>query len=71
MVHYKTSRGRQAVVQSAGFTMGILAAGLIGFVIALSPLGLVVGLVIGGAAALGVDFVVTDFAGRAYDWATK
>jgi hypothetical protein len=62
---------RQAVVQSAGFTAGVIAAGAIGFLIALSPLGLVVGLVVGGAAALGVDFFATNIAGRAYDWARQ
>jgi len=58
---------RQAVVQSAGFTAGVIAAGAIGFLIAVSPLGLVVGLVVGGAAALGVDFITTGFVGWGYD----
>ncbi|MCG7938720.1 MAG: hypothetical protein N0C88_07685 [Candidatus Thiodiazotropha lotti] len=59
---------REAVAQSAGFTIGIASAAVIGGAIAISPIGLVAGLVIGGAAAFGVDHIVKIGVEKIYSW---
>ena len=59
---------REAVVQSAGFTVGIAAGAVIGGAIALTPVGLAAGLVIGGAAAIGLDHIVKTGVEKIYSW---
>lgn len=58
---------RKAVVESVSFGAGITAGAVIGTVIALTPVGLFVGIVAGGAAAVGADYLVKDFTGWLYD----
>ena len=57
----------KAVVQSVSFGAGIGAGIFIGAVIALTPVGLIIGVVAGGAAAVGVDYAVKDRVGKMYD----
>lgn len=59
---------RKAVVQSVSFGAGIGAGIFIGAVIAFTPVGLAIGIVAGGAAAVGADYLVKDLVGRVYDW---
>jgi F0F1-type ATP synthase assembly protein I len=49
---------REAVVQSTGFVGGVGVGVLIGSAIALTPVGLVAGMVIGGVAAFGADHLI-------------
>lgn len=58
---------RKAVVQGTSFGFGIGAGAAIGAVIAFTPVGLAIGVVAGGAAAIGVDYGVKEFVGWAYD----
>ncbi|WP_133736931.1 hypothetical protein [Halospina denitrificans] len=62
---------RKAVVQGVSFGTGIGAGAVIATVIAFTPVGLAVGVVAGGAAAVGMDYLVKDWVGGFYDWATK
>jgi len=63
---------REAVVQSAGFTMGLTAATLLISAIAVAtPLGLVLVIATAGATALGVDWGTKVLAGKIYDNITK
>jgi hypothetical protein len=59
---------REAVVQGAGFGMGLYAAStLITLISVATPLGLVIVIAVAGATALGVDLVSKNVAGRVYD----
>lgn len=58
---------REAVVQSGSFSIGIGAGILIGAFVAATPVGLVFGLVLGGAAALGADYITNGVIGEIYD----
>ncbi|WP_339806753.1 hypothetical protein, partial [uncultured Marinobacter sp.] len=58
---------RKAVVEGSSFGLGILAGAVIGTVIAVTPVGLAIGIVVAGATAVGVDYAVKDFAGWMYD----
>lgn len=62
---------KQAFVQSAAFIVGLIAGGLISAVLVATPLGLVIGLVIGGAAAVAADHVMAGFIEQIYDWVAK
>ncbi len=59
---------RKAVVEASSFGIGIGIGMIIGTVIALTPVGLAIGIVAGGAAAVGMDYAVKEGVGRAYDW---
>lgn len=58
---------RKAVVEGGSFLAGIGAGVLIGAVIAVTPVGLAVGIVAGGAAAVGADYAFKDIIGWLYD----
>lgn len=58
---------REAAVQSSGFLAGIAAGAAIVFVIGTAPVGLVVGIVAAGGAAVVADKTVTGMAGYFYD----
>jgi hypothetical protein len=58
---------REAVVQSVGFAGGIGMGVLIAGAIALTPIGLVAGLVLGGAVAVGADHVLKNVVEKIYD----
>ncbi|MFC4260057.1 hypothetical protein ACFOZ5_13615 [Marinobacter lacisalsi] len=58
---------RKAVVEGGSFLVGIGAGVLIGAVIAVTPVGLAVGIVAGGAAAVGADYAFKDIIGWLYD----
>ncbi|QCF27190.1 hypothetical protein [Hydrocarboniclastica marina] len=60
---------REAVVQGGSFFAGLGAGAVIGTVIALTPVGLVIGVVAGGAIAVGADYLVKDLINLAYDMA--
>jgi F0F1-type ATP synthase assembly protein I len=57
-----------AVVQSAGFVGGIGMGVIIGGAIALTPVGLVAGLVIGGIAAVGGDHFIKAGVEKVLGW---
>jgi hypothetical protein len=59
---------REAVVQSAGFVGGIGMGVIIGGAIALTPVGLVAGLVIGGIAAVGADHFIKAGVEKVLGW---
>lgn len=59
---------RKAVVQGTSFGMGLVVGSAIGLVIAVTPVGLAIGLVAAGAAAVGMDYAVKEGVGRLYDW---
>ncbi|MES9853160.1 MAG: hypothetical protein ABW170_15190 [Candidatus Thiodiazotropha sp. L084R] len=59
---------REAVVQSAGFVGGIGVGVLIGGAIALTPVGLVTGLVIGGFVAFGADLAIKSTVETVYSF---
>jgi hypothetical protein len=40
-------------------------------VVALTPVGLVVGIVAAGAGAVGADYVLKEWLGGFYDWVTE
>jgi F0F1-type ATP synthase assembly protein I len=58
---------REAVIQSAGFAGGILAGAGIVFLIGAAPLGLVVGIVAAGVAAVVADKLATGIITNVYD----
>ncbi len=58
---------RKAVVESVSFGAGIATGVLVGAVIAMTPVGLIVGVVAGGAAAVGMDYGVKEIVGWMYD----
>ena len=58
---------REAVVEGASFGVGIGAGVAIGLIVAVTPVGLAIGIVAGGAAAIGVDYGVKRFVGGIYD----
>lgn len=59
---------RKAVVQGVSFGAGIYAGAAIATVIAITPVGLAIGIVAGGAAAVGIDYGVKEVVGGLYDW---
>jgi hypothetical protein len=59
---------REAVVQTGAFATGIGAGVLIAFAISLTPVGLAIGLVAAGAAAVGADYGSQWLIGEFYDW---
>ncbi len=60
---------REAWAQGAGFTMGLATAAAVGsFIIMFSPVGLVVGILAAGAAALLSDKVATTVSYAIYDF---
>lgn len=62
---------REAVVQGGSFAGGIAAGAAIGLVMALTPVGLVVGIVAAGTVAVGADYVFKDVLGNFYEWANR
>lgn len=63
---------REAVVQGAGFGMGLLAASaLITIISVATPLGLVMVIAAAGATALGIDILTKAGAGKIYDGLVK
>jgi hypothetical protein len=58
---------RETVIQSASFATGIMAGATIVFLIGAAPLGLVVGIVAAGAAAVVADKLVTGAITKVYD----
>ncbi|MGH1441633.1 MAG: hypothetical protein ACRBBR_16080, partial [Cellvibrionaceae bacterium] len=63
---------REAIVQGAGFGMGLTAATLLISAIAVAtPLGLVLVIATAGATALGVDVLTKAGVGKLYDGLTK
>ena len=58
---------KHAVMQGSGFTAALFTTAIIGAVLAATPVGLAVGIVIGGAAGVGSDRLVKELAGWAYD----
>ncbi|MCG8000115.1 MAG: hypothetical protein JAY99_11350 [Candidatus Thiodiazotropha lotti] len=59
---------REAVTESISFIGGIGVGVFIGGAIALTPVGLVAGMVIGGAAAIGADHYINAGIGSMFDW---
>lgn len=57
---------REAWVQGLSFAAGV-AVGTVGFVFLISPLGLVGGAIVAGAAAYGADKAVSQIFGKIYD----
>jgi len=75
-VHHAWKNGdpawkREAVVQSGAFAGGIAAGAAIGFVIALTPVGLAVAVVAAGAVAVGSDYLLKGIFGDLYDLVTE
>lgn len=63
---------REAVVQSAGFGMGLVAASaLITIISVATPLGLVMVIAAAGATALGIDLLTKAGTGMIYDGLVK
>ena len=62
---------RKAFVQGGAFAGGIGAGVAIGMVMALTPVGLAVGIVAAGAVAVGADYAIKGFIGGFYDWVTE
>ena len=63
---------RQAVVETTSFAAGLALAGTIASVVVLmTPAGLLVGLVVGGGAAVGVDLIAKEAVGFMYDKLTR
>ena len=58
---------RHAAMQGSGFTAALFTTAMIGAVIAATPVGLAVGIVVGGLAGVGSDRLVKKAAGWAYD----
>lgn len=72
-VHYSWQNNdpnweRKAVVQGVSFGAGIGVGAVIGMVVTFTPMGLAIGIVAAGAAAVGMDYLVKDGVGRMYDW---
>jgi hypothetical protein len=59
---------REAAVQSAGFVGGIGMGMLIGSAIAITPVGLVAGLIVGGVVAVGADHGIKAVVEKIFDW---
>jgi hypothetical protein len=59
---------REAVVQAGAFATGIGAGVGIAFIISLTPVGLVLGLVAAGTAAVAADYTSQGLIGEIYDW---
>ncbi|WP_339805444.1 hypothetical protein, partial [uncultured Marinobacter sp.] len=59
---------RKAVVEGVSFGAGIGMGMVIGTVIAVTPVGLAVGIVVAGATAVGADYLVKEGVKRMYDW---
>lgn len=75
-VHHMRKEGdprwkREAVVQTGAFAAGIGAGVAIGLVVAFSPVGLVVGLVAAGTAAVVMDHLSQRGIGHVYDLVVK
>ena len=75
-VHHAWKNGdpawkREAVVQSGAFAGGIAAGAAIGFVIALTPVGLAVAVVAAGAVAVGSNYLLKGIFGDLYDLVTE
>lgn len=62
---------KMAVVEGGSFAMGLGAGVAVGFVLTITPVGLAVAIVAGGAAAVGVDHVLKRFFTAMYDWVFK
>lgn len=62
---------REAVMQSVGFSAGLLAGVAIAFAVSVTPVGLIVGVVAAGTAGVITDKIVTTTTGTIYDWATQ
>lgn len=60
-----------AVVEGGSFAMDLGAGVAVGFILAITPVGLTVAIVAGGAAAVGVDHVLKRFFSAMYDWVFK
>ncbi|WP_339804108.1 hypothetical protein [uncultured Marinobacter sp.] len=58
---------RKAVVEGTSFGAGILLGAAIGTVIAFTPVGLAVGIVVAGSAAVGADYFIKGRVGKLYD----
>ena len=58
---------REAVIQSASFTAGILVGTGIMFLVAISPVGIVAGIVAAGVMAIIADRAATGFINKGYD----
>lgn len=59
---------RKAVVEGGAFAGGIVAGTAIGLAMALTPVGLVIGIVAAGAVAVGADYALKKLLGEIYDW---
>lgn len=62
---------RMAVVEGGSFAMGIGVGVAVGFVMAITPVGLAVAIVAGGAVAVGADHVFKRFFSFLYDQVTR
>lgn len=60
-----------AVVEGGSFAMGIGVGVAVGFVMAITPVGLAVAIVAGGAVAVGADHVFKRFFSFLYDQVTR
>ena len=58
---------KHAVMQGSGFTMALVTTVAISAFLAATPVGLAVGIVVGGFAGVGSDRLVKEVAGWAYD----